>query len=426
MDSFIYNNIQQPIDLYLEGRITEKEIDWWGLRSNIRKARKKMDLFREVHEVMMPYYRKLLLADDCFFRNKNTDTDAKTTICLIMKDEGDHIGRYLSDIDIVKCAENWGKHLSLDNHQPVVFFMLIKILIQTEYDPDWEKVAMEIRTRLSKAKEFGDYKQHEMYCIVMAFLLVFRSDLPESKKVDYYDLIHTQWDFLKYMYSVMIKYIVGMKLENFAGVANSVARRKSCYPYMHLFYKAFKESFDELCPKDMIDPHTHRYVYKQAEVHLKKMEDIIKTTPTNNDLTPLCEILFPKKMKSVLNQQRPKTYAELEHDIDLLTNSYNDMVTQMAESVKAAVSIEEIDAAFSRFSAELALAFFTSINSLLVQNETWLKYAPALQRHILERQAASSSISIANNFGPLNGSIQQQTLQIPSTIGQDDKHLLQS
>ena len=127
----------------------------------------------------------------------------------------------------------------------------------------------------------------------------------------------------------------------------------------------------------------------------------------------------------MLEQERPKTYEELEKDIDRLTNSYDEMVKRLAETVKPSVTIDELNAAFDRFqSVDLAMAFFNSINSLLIQNPTWLKYAPEIQQNILSRQATSNVI-IQNQYGPVNGNVQSQSLQIPQLPFQPPKQIEQ-
>ena len=58
----IYERIIEPLEGYLMGYYTEKEVDWSGLRWCARWNRRNGD-FCEVRETLSPYYHKLLMAD---------------------------------------------------------------------------------------------------------------------------------------------------------------------------------------------------------------------------------------------------------------------------------------------------------------------------------------------------------------------------
>ena len=230
-----------------------------------------------------------------------------------------------------------------------------------------------------------------MYCLLMGITMIERTSLPREKKDELVGLMRRHWQFIKYMYSVLIHYIVGLKVDNFAAVANS-ACKKSSYPFMHWFYKAFKENFDALCPEGLIDTHSGKSVREQALVHMKKMEDIIKSTNASTELDELFAFLFPKVIKDVLRQSRPKTYEELEAAVDDLTNRYNKVLEQLTAAVKDVesdkISADDLTAAFLRFPTQLALSFFGSMSTLLALNPTWQKYAPKIQKQILAKQEA--------------------------------------
>lgn len=320
----------------------------------------------------------------------------------------------MNDVKIVECAEACVKRLVSDTKPPYMFMCLLKHLIQTGYDPGWDLVETDVRKRLSRAPMFGDHKQLEMYCIVMAFRLVMKSDLSDKEKGDKYDEIRCKWEFLRYMFSVMIGVIVGLRSENFASLASSLTKRKSDYGYMHLAYKAFMDNFDKLCPPDLIDAHTNKLVRDQARTHMRSMEIIIKSTVPDDSLTPLCEILFPKKMKAVLAHERPKTYEELERDVQSLTQSYNDFVNRMAQSVRDAISIESLTEAFLRFPPELGMSMYQSVNNLLAQDPVWQRYQSEIQKKILAKFENKGEPQINNIFN--SGSV---TMNAGSSINGD-------
>ena len=261
-------NIQQdiicPIEEYLAGRISESDIEWYEWNYALYNLRRSD--YWAVREALTPYYRKFMMADKDFFRNGSTDTHLKNALLKSIEREGRYAGRIFNDIDVVKCAEDWAVQLLADNHEPRYFFMLLQTILMRDYKPDWNAVYEELKKKLAKAKSFGNFKTHEMYCLLMGVTMIERTSLPREKKDELVGLMRRHWQFIKYMYSVLIHYIVGLKVDNFAAVANSVCK-KSSYPFMHWFYKAFNENFDVLCPEGLIDPHSGKSVREQALIH---------------------------------------------------------------------------------------------------------------------------------------------------------------
>lgn len=79
----IYKGIVVPLEGYLNGHLSEKEIDWSELRWFVRTHRRE-DGFMEVREVLNPYYHKLLMAGRGFFHNGNTDSQAKKSLLKLL------------------------------------------------------------------------------------------------------------------------------------------------------------------------------------------------------------------------------------------------------------------------------------------------------------------------------------------------------
>ena len=385
----IIEGIVEPLDGYLNGYLTEKDVDWSELRWCARRNRRDK-YFYDVREALSPYYHKLIMADKDFFRNGNTDSQAKKTLQELLEGEGHYAGRILNDVDIVQAAENWAEQLIADNHDPNFFFWMMKIMLERDYKTDWKAVYETLKKKLARAQQSGNFKLSEMHCLLMGITMIELSNNSREKKNELFGLLRLNWGFFKYMYSVLIHYIVGMRVDNFAALANTACSRKTSRPYMHLFYKAFKAKFDSLCPEGLIDPHSGESVRVQAERHLEKMEQIIKSTPKSDNLNELCGILFPKVMEDVLKQSRPKTYEELETAVDDLTNRYNKVLEQLTNAVKDVesdkITSDDLTAAFLRFPTNLALGLFGSVSTLLAQNQTWLKCSPHIHEQILAKQ----------------------------------------
>ena len=211
----IKEGIIDLLDGYLNGYLTEKDVDWSELRWCARRNRREGG-FWDVREALTPYYKKLLLADKCFFRNGNTDSQAKKTLQELLEGEGRYAGRILNDVDIVQAAENWAEQLMADNHDPNFFYWMMKVMLERDYKTDWQKVYDTLKTKLAKARQSGNFKMSEMHCLLMGITMIELTAHPREKKNELFGQLRLNWGFLKYMYSVLIHYIVGMRVDNFA------------------------------------------------------------------------------------------------------------------------------------------------------------------------------------------------------------------
>ena len=73
------------------------------------------------------------------------------------------------------------------------------------------------------------------------FFLRFDRDLmnmpwDDKKKMDMFDMLDSKWDFMKHFYSIMIRRVIGCRLNGYASVANLVAQQPKYHQYIHIFY----------------------------------------------------------------------------------------------------------------------------------------------------------------------------------------------
>ena len=363
--NYIKEDIIKPLDLYLAGSISDKRFPYSNWRYTVSNLRKDKEQFYEVREALKPYYHRLFMADKDFFRNGNSDAKVKYALHEAIEGEGNYAGRLFAGLDVIKAAENWAERLAPDNHDPTFFFLLMNALLRKDYRTNWEKLYIDLREKLVKSRSYGHFKTNELYCILMGITLIERSNLTRDKKNELERLLQSHWQFIKYMYSVLIHYIVGMKVKNFAAVAKSVCC-KSYEPYIHWFYKAFNENFDKICPEEENDRHGGRSVREQALEHIKKMDEIIKSNDPSTD--------------------------------DDLTIRYNNVLEQLAKAVKdvesETITPEDLTEAFLRFPRDMALTLFGSVSNLLTQNKTWQKYAPTIQEQILNKKEEPKTLTV--------------------------------
>ena len=385
------------------------KLDWGRIRYACSTLRGDSLYIDKVRETMLPVYRKILMADPCFFQNMNLDTTILRTISFIME-EDDQIGAELSDMDLIACANQWAERLSKGNHRPWLFHTLLRILFTSGYQPDGDDLYQRLCRLLGKGSQCADFKKPEMYCIIMAYLQIYRNECDDEQKRSFYIQLLNEWDFLKYLYSILLGYMVGFRHENFAGLANSLRLKKDHHAYLYLAYKAFKMNLDKLCPPYLIDPRTHRPVRGMVQVHLDEMEGIVKRTPKNRNLEPLCGILFPRKMKEVVEQVCPRTYSELEETVD----QAQAMIHDLCALVDKSITEEDMKQEFDQFPAEIGLAYFEKVNSVMAANPKWQRMAPSIRAHILAKNTFSN-VFIQNQMAPVYGNVEQQSISIGRT-----------
>ena len=385
------------------------KLDWGRIRYASSQLRGNPLYIDMVRKNMLPVYRKLLMAEPCFLQNMNMDMINLRIISFIME-EDDQIGAQLSDMDLIACANQWAERLSNGNHKTWLFHALIRTLFISGYQLNGDELYDRLRCLLRKGSQFSGFKQQEMYCIIMAYLQIYRNECDDEQKRSFYIQLLNEWDFLKYLYSILLGYMVGFRHENFAGLANSLRLKKDHHAYLYLAYKAFKMNLDKLCPPYLIDPRTHRPVRGMVQVHLDEMEGIVKRTPKNRNLEPLCGILFPRKMKEVFAQVCPRTYSELEETVD----QAQAVIQHLCDLVGKSISEEEMKQAFDRFPPEVGLQYFDKVNSTLAANPKWQRMSSAVQEHIIAR-FKSSNVFIQNQMAPVYGNVEQQSISIGRT-----------
>lgn len=201
------------------------------------------------------------------------------------------------------------------------------------------------------------------------------------------DMMRNHWDFLRYLYSVMFRQLIGCNYGNFTQVANMIHFRSAYHPYAHLFYAVFVERADEFVKRK-----TDR---KKMEEHLKKIEDVMESTPKSDALDALCDLLFPEELKDFLDKHRPKDARQLKEEIALLreelgetTRQMNQQVQAMADKMKAlleaSVSIEEIEKELLMLDYNEAMGVFKQLNTLLLNNKAWVNNAGSIRNRIYQ------------------------------------------
>ena len=225
-----------------------------------------------------------------------------------------------------------------------------------------------------------------------------------------------QWAFLRTVYSVMVRRIVGLNYTNFAQLAQyTVGGQQDFDPFLHLFYSPLKERFEEL-----VSMGTKRESLTRA---LDKIEKRMSDTQQSADLDELCEVLFPEEFRNMLNQHRIPSYHELECEIDrirveldstqeTMNRQAKEMAAQLSAALKASVPIEVIEQRILIFPSAVALNVYMPLNTMLQVDAVWKAHSEGILQKILAKQQQELQLSMnitAQAGSNVNGIVQQQT-----------------
>lgn len=384
-----------PLMRFIEGKITHKEIDWnaiYRLKDDLLMTETDKMIF---HEALRPFYKKYLLADEGILNQNGWKVESflcsNLTQCPFL--EG-----WFGDMDIMEIADAWAARFRVLNWDRSRFFSLLSMLQDAGFTMDWESIYQKVNERLKKSSCYGDYMSAELYCILSALTQINRMQgLTQYRKAELVEDVRRNWSSLRHIYSVLLHRIVGTGHRDFAAIANNVITLTGYHSRIHLFYNAMVENMDKVATNDD--------VRHKIERKMHNIEEIIKSTPQENDLDELCQILFPKVFTTVLNRDPFKSYDDLSKENQLLNdklsvmveemnNNMNSLVQQMKLAAEASVSMEFISAELLKLPPDLSWHVFTQLNSLLIGNLAWEKSVSNLKDKILALRVQNNT----NNF----------------------------
>ena len=305
-------------------------------------------------------------------------------------------GKTIANLDLVDTAISWA-----DNNSRVRvsdFMNLLSCYYMANPNAQWDTIEPIVWHELIKLEVYGNRTKAGYLVLLHGFLriIIRRSDPLEQKQ--FIDLLIKEWDYLKLVYSVMIRCIVDCGHKDFAGVANNVRIMSWCHPYIYLFYSVLSERFEDLCQSG-----TDR---EKLSRHLNKILGIMNTTTQDcNYLNILCRILFPDSFKEYLDKNRLPSYDEvvselneMKSKVDSLNSQIEQMAQRMVNAVNASIPVGDIEKELLRLSPGTSYDVFTQVNSLLTGNKAWMERASDIKQKIL---------SMRDNPTIVNGNVYQ-------------------
>lgn len=378
----IQDTIISPLDDLLDGNLEgwrKNFISTRGMAIHLSEQAKTRDAF---HEALRPYYWMYL--SDSFSGEFAAYLEFRSFINTCI-DRYQGLGEWFQIKDIMDVVDN----LARKRREGRDLIDTIMLLLKHGYRPylrDWNKEQLE--ENIERLRVQGDRYHGEYYCILHAFYMIETADITDEQKDEFESLLCQNWDFLKHVYSIMIKRIVGCGHKNFRGVTNNVEILTSCHPYIHLFYNALIDRQDEIL--------TSEREQKKMEPHVMNMQNIMMDVEQEDTLDPLCRILFCEEFERVLARKRFKSYRELEDLADFWQKEaakleghvkelepLKKICESMKEAVENSIPVDDVVRTIVNFDdPNVSELVFNKLDWDLEDQPAWAKHRKEMKRLI--------------------------------------------
>lgn len=360
-----------------------------------------LDLFKgeysyDLHVELRPFYEKYMHGDAEFF--SSVRTYSRMMVSNLMG-EDPHFCHWLREKDLVAIVQEWGVRAQGSVSESM--FHVVRCALLGGYENDWMALTGTFRQLLFEEAEYGTPWSREAYAVMHAISVICSAPLGDTKKAELLELLRDEWDFLKYLYSVMFRSVFGCRLKNLVQIANMIHNQAVYHPYAHLFYVVFAERADELCNSKADE--------KKVEKHLTKILNVMESTPPSEKLDELCDLLFPDELRKCLEKHRPKDTRQLREEIsqlrEELADTYRMMASQIQDTaakiaalVETSVPIKDIEDELMNLPDGMAWDIFGKLNTLLMANAAWGKNAIGIRNRLLERMQNPAPTVHATNY----------------------------
>lgn len=352
-----------------------------------------------LHETMIPFIEQYFYAKDAVLE---WDYRMKRFLLEDIIEQDSLFGQWASGQDIIQAADEWSESLLHSSSGSWHYLWMLECMVRTGYEIDWKVLVQTACDKLLKEEVYGSYQRSEIYAMLYGAAMIYSHPvLNDEKKLEMLELLKNHWDFLKNIYSVMFRCVIGHRLTNMAQVANTVTLTKRNQPFLHLFYCALKANMEDFCNK--------KGDREKLEKQLQKIEDRMKSNMPSAELDELYGILFPEEFQFYLKNNRPKNYKQLESEYESFKRDMNERIGQMniqisamAEQLKtmaaASVPISVIADELMQLSAGVAWEVFIQLNGMLIENEAWVKHAGEIRKRIRQRMNDHQPTIQATNY----------------------------
>lgn len=389
---YVQSGVINPLERLMGNEPTE-EVNLRAKYGQPELLKKDLAYCSLLHTMMVPYY-EMYLFGDCRLCKPNMES-VRWQMKRAIEDDG-QFGRWASEQDLMAAAEGWGENTKRipESKRVYQYFYVLEALLDADCRQDWEELSQRLKDMLFRSEVYSDYKTDEVLCVLHAFTMIMQQDWPKERKRENVELLRLNWLFLKHYYSVMTRHIIGVKWTRFADVAKTVMESSQSFkPHMHIFYCGLMDCADEL----NLDKKQRR----QMDRLLLQMQEELNRCEPSEILYGLCDTLFPEAFQRMLREHRPKTYKEVEDEV----NRKDELIKQMKEQnrhleteldkakellqnmVLSAIPIEDIDRELELYSPAMAWDLLISLDNspVLKGIEVWRQHFPVLMTKYRQR-----------------------------------------
>ncbi len=383
---YIQDLIICHLERLVKGEALVKNLPWNDMTASAMSCHSKGGTYMiTLHQMMRPYYEMYLFADSIICNHEYPESRSFIENVIRIDKE---FGIWASSQDLISATESWGEFMKLKRDSSISYYfrLLRGLFFENKIYYDLEKLSKELDEILFNSETNADYKTGELLCVLHATVKILLQNWNDQKKLNTFDLLFHHWDFLKHVYSVMIRRIVGSRLANFASLTNIIEMTNDNHPHAQIYYCVLMDRIESL--------HLKEKQYKSTENALERLRtNILDKTKPSEILYELCDTIFPEEFQRILNDYRPKSYDEVESESkkkdELLKkvkeerNQLNDrlsaithLLTQMAES---SITMKEIEDELMKYPSGIAWTMLEKLNNDLSWNPIWREHYPEIR-----------------------------------------------
>lgn len=340
---------------------------------------------------MQPLYEKYFFAHSSILGNNGYNSYfAKRFILQVMQDDYDFFYWIQDNDNLLDSAHMWAKSAREGLASCYDYLVLLRAMSSTFYSYTYITPYEQLRKILAEERGKGhDYRSREIYCMLYAFIAIWRDDsIGKSRKVELFALVVEHWSFIRHLFSAMLQSLVGWGVPEFASLIRSVKRDRQHIAYAHHLYAAVEEHKERI-----VQNGTKRHKLESA---MDDLREVMVHTEPSSALDEVVSIIFSDRLKVYLLRHQPKSYHELEIEIQNLrkgiderTNRIQSLMSEQAEMLRQMVSIDAITEELLRLPVGTAYGVYEKLNSLLQTDEAWRKNADAIRERILNKEQST-------------------------------------
>lgn len=316
----------------------------------------------------------------------------------VLQEDHDFYGWVEMERNLLDSAHAWAQHQKIEQAYNPCYPHLLRTIAATFYSYSLyitQEDIDEAKNILVRERVEGNPYSREIYCMYYAFIAIWNEyNLSSTRKEKLFSLVVDEWHIVRHLFSAMLQCVVGTGRTEFAAIIHDVRVNHRQHPYAHLLYAAVTEHKERI-----VQNGTKRDKLDKA---LEALREAISGIKPSHELDEMVAILFSDRLKEYLERHQPKSYHELEIEVQSLREGMDErtariqvLMSEQAEMLRQMVSIDAITEELLRLPVGTAYGVYEKLNSLLQTDEVWRKNADVIRERVLKKeQSAYTQLNI--------------------------------